>query len=131
MVDTTVRSLTARTIRTRVIHSIGGTKLWCSGLKDYLEHDCAMVVALGMKLDADNSSAGNRISTAWKRRLTTLGREAWILQAGVAVVRRVIQDSQGVVKTALINISLNHGHLDICTVESTDVPAAVKTSGVE
>ena len=90
-----------------------------------------MVVALGMKLDADNSSAGNRISTAWKRRLTTLGREARILQAGVAVVRRVIQDSQGVVKTALINISLNHGHLDICTVESTDVPAAVKTSGVE
>ena len=84
-----------------------------------------------MELDADNSGADDRISTARERGLTTLGREAWVLQAGVAVVRSVIQNSQSVVKTALINISFNHSHLDICTVEGTHIPAAVQASGVE
>ena len=131
MYDTAVTSLTARTIRTRVIHSIGGTELGCSGLKDYLEHDGAVVVALRMELDADNSRADDRISTSRERGLTTLGREAWVLQAGVAVVRSVIQNSQSVVKTALINISFNHSYLDICTVEGPHIPAAVQASGVE
>ena len=131
MYDTALKSLTARTIRTRIFYSVGGTELRCSSLKDYLEPHCAMVVTKGLKLDADNSGADDRISTARERGLTTLGREAWVLQAGVAVVRSVIQNSQSVVKTALINISFNHSHLDICTVESTHIPAAVQASGVE
>ena len=89
-----------------------------------------MVVVQGMKLDTDNSARDHGV-TSWKRRLPALCGQSWILQAGVAVVRRVIQDGESVVKATLVNICFNDCHLDICSMKSTDIPAAIKTSRVE
>jgi len=90
-----------------------------------------MVVVQRMKLDTDNSARDHKVTTSWKRRLPALCRQSWILQAGVAVVGRVIQDGESVVKATFINICFNDSQFDICSMKSTDIPAAIKTSRVE
>ena len=89
-----------------------------------------MVVVQGMKLDTDNSARDHGV-TSWKRRLPALCRQSWILQAGVAVVGRVIQDGESVVKATFINICFDDSQFDICSMKSTDIPAAIKISRVE
>ena len=131
MIDTAILTLAARTIRTAVINCVGGTIFWCGGFKDDLEPDSSMVVVQRVKLDTDNPITDHRVSTSWKRGLSTLCRQSRILQAGVAVLRRVIQDGESVVEAAFIDNCFNYCQLDISSMKSTYVPAAVKTSGVE
>ena len=119
MIDTTILSLAARPLRTAVINCIGWAILWCSGFKDDLEHDSAMVVVERVKLDANNPITDHRVSTSRKRRLSTLRRQSRILQAGVAVLRRVIQDGESVVEAAFIDNCFNYCQLEISSMKST------------
>jgi hypothetical protein len=84
-----------------------------------------------VELNADDSVTDDRVSAARQRGLSTLRRQAWVLEAGVAVVRSVVQDGEGVVKTSLINIGFNDCHLHICSMQRTHIPATVQISGVE
>ena len=55
MVDAAILSLAARAFRTAVFYCVGWTMLGCSGFKENLELDSAMVIVKRMKLDTDNS----------------------------------------------------------------------------
>jgi len=108
MIDTTILPLAARALRTAVINCVGGTIFRCSGFKNYLEPNSSMVVVQRVKLDTDNPITDHRVSTSWERRLSTLCREPRILQAGVPVLRSVIQEVEGVVKATFIYICFNN-----------------------
>ena len=108
MIDTAILTLAARTLRTAVINCIGGAIFWCGGSNDDLEPDSSMVVVLRVKLDTDNPITDHRVSTSWKRGLSTLCRQSRILQAGVAVLRSVIQEGESVVEATFIHCCLNY-----------------------
>ena len=108
MIDTTILTLAARALRTAVINFVGWTIFWCSGLKDDLETDSSMVVVQRAKLDTDNPFTDHRVSTSWKRGLSTLCRQSRILQAGVAVLRRVIQEGESVIEATFIHSCFDH-----------------------
>jgi len=131
MIDTAILSLTARTIWTSIIYGVSWANFRLSAFKNDLEPNSAVVVVQGVKLDAHNSITNNRLPTCGKRRLSTLCRQSWVLQAGVAVVRCVVQDGESVVEATFINICFYDCQLDICSMKSTDIPATIKTSRVE
>jgi len=131
VIDAAILSLTARTIWASIVHGVCWTKFRRCAFQNDLEPDSPVVVVQGVKLNTNNSITDHRLATSRKRRLSALSRQSWVLQAGVAVVRSVIQDGESVVQATFINICFYDSYFDICSMKSTDIPATIKTSRVE
>jgi len=128
---TTLWSLTAGSLRTTVLVSVGGTVVLVSHrLQEDFESDLPVAgVPRGVELEADHSVADHLLPYCWEAGLTTGCGQAGVLERvreAAGALWAVVEECECVVHTARVYVSLQHCHAHLGAVPRPDLPVALE-----